>query len=181
MAGKQRIQHSHNDYDWLGEGAYFWEHNAERAFEFACERHDQPRRGVTRINEPAVIGAIIELGFCLNLLDSRFIDMVRQAHAGLKKLSEEAGIPMPQNSVGNDLLVRRRDCAVITFLHTTRKESGDDPFDTVRAAFVEGEELYENAGFSAKNHIQICVRNVACIKGYFRPLDESGKPQSFRR
>jgi hypothetical protein len=49
----------------------------------------------------------------------------------------------------------------------------------VRAAFVEGGQLYPDAGFSAKSHIQICVRNVACIKGYFRPLDDRGKPVVF--
>jgi len=29
---------------------------------------------------------------------------------------------------------------------------GEEPFDTVRAAFIEGEALYENAGFASKNH-----------------------------
>lgn len=43
-------------------------------------------------------------------------------------------------------------------------------FDTVREVFVEGDELYPIAGFKEKNHIQICVRNLNCIKGYFNPL-----------
>ncbi len=29
------------------------------------------------------------------------------------------------------------------------------------------------AGFYTKNHIQLCVRNPDCIKGYFRPLADS--------
>jgi hypothetical protein len=40
----------------------------------------------------------------------------------------------------------------------------------VRAAFIEGEPLYPNAGFNDRNHIQLCVVNPRCIKGYFRPL-----------
>lgn len=28
---------SHNDYDWLGDGTYFWENDYDRALEFAKE------------------------------------------------------------------------------------------------------------------------------------------------
>ena len=37
-----------------------------------------------------------------------------------------------------------------------------------------GNDLYPNAGFKEKNHIQIAIRNPNCIKGYFIPreLDE---------
>jgi hypothetical protein len=51
----------------------------------------------------------------------------------------------------------------------------------VRGVFVEGGSLYENAGFAAKNHIQVCVRDVRCIKTYFRPLDDDGKPMRFAK
>jgi hypothetical protein len=64
-------------------------------------------------------------------------------------------------------------------LHAARADRGEPPFDTVRAAFIEGSPIYEDAGFHAKNHIQLCVRSVASIKGYFRPLGENGKPLSF--
>ncbi len=60
-------------------------------------------------------------------------------------------------------------------LHLIRADRGEDPFDTVRAAFVEGSPIYDGAGFHAKTHIQLCVRHVARIQGYFRPLDEEGK------
>jgi hypothetical protein len=180
LSGNQPLRPSQNDYDWLGDGIYFWEHNGYRAYQFAREARDR-RVGKPRIKNAAVVGAIIDLGLCLNLLDSRFIDMVRRAHRGLAQLSNEAGTPLPKNSLGKDILLRKLDCAVIRFLHTTREEAREEPFDTVRAAFVEGNRLYENAGFATKNHIQICVRNVACIKGYFRPLDATGKPVKFLR
>ena len=179
LASKQPLRPSHNNYDWLADGIYFWEHNARRAYDFAFELQSRPRHSKQKIKEPAVVGAIIDLGLCLNLLDSRFIDLVRQTHHDLVKLSDEAGTPLPQNAVGPDLLARKLDCAVIRFLHTTRHEEGKEPFDTVRAAFFEGDRLYPNAGFAAKNHIQICVRNTACIKGYFWPLDKDGLPISF--
>jgi hypothetical protein len=44
-----------------------------------------------------------------------------------------------------------------------------ESYDTLRGAFMEGEPIYPDAGFHSKNHIQICVRNSACIKGFFLP------------
>ena len=42
-------------------------------------------------------------------------------------------------------------------------------YDTVRGAFLEGKPAYPGAGFSREGHIQIAVRNSACILGVFRP------------
>jgi len=53
-------------------------------------------------------------------------------------------------------------------------------FDTVRALFPEGKELFERSGFKDKTHIQIAVRNQKQILGVFRvpawQLDELGLP-----
>lgn len=178
FAGKQFLKPSHNNYDWLGDGIYFWEHNAPRAFQFSCEVRDR-QLATNKITKPAVVGAIIDLGFCLNLLDSSAIATLGRAYEDMVQSLQETGAPLPRNSSGADLLLRRLDCAVVRFLHKAREAEGEEPFDTVRAAFVEGGRLYENAGFAAKNHIQICVRNLACIKGFFRPLDARGKPMVF--
>ena len=35
----------------------------------------------------------------------------------------------------------------------------------------ESVSIYEGAGVSELNHIQICVRDVSCILGYFRPIE----------
>ena len=42
-------------------------------------------------------------------------------------------------------------------------------FDTIRGVFTEGGPAFEGAGIQAKNHIQICIRNLNCIKGFFIP------------
>lgn len=84
---------------------------------------------------------------------------------------------MPENK-GEDRALRHLDRAVIETLHSTRfalnkmrTSRGKYPsYDTVRGAFWEGGPLYPDAGFGKKNHIQIAVRNTACIKGYFRPV-----------
>jgi hypothetical protein len=39
--------------------------------------------------------------------------------------------------------------------------------------------LYPNAGFANKNHIQIYVREIRCIKGYFWPPNEAEKRMRF--
>jgi hypothetical protein len=179
LGGKDAIQPSNNEWDWLGDGAYFWEANAQRAYEFAVELMHRPRTGSQRIRTPAVVGAVIDLGFCLNLLDSRFVPVIRDAYDRLSQLSDEAGVPLPQNTGGRDLLRRNLDCAVIRTVHELRAEAGMEPFDSVRAAFTEGDRIYPTAGFAAKTHIQICVREPACIKGYFRPLDSNGAPTIF--
>ena len=79
---------------------------------------------------------------------------------------------MPQNSniKGNsDLLLRRLDCAVIESLHMYRKNSNQPAYDSVRGVFTEAQPIYSNSGFLEKSHIQLCVRNPNCIKGFFEP------------
>lgn len=79
---------------------------------------------------------------------------------------------IPQNRAAKgseELLMRELDCALLEFLHTVRAEQSLPSFDSLRGVFFEGEELYPNAGFREKNHIQLCVRNPNCIKGYFLP------------
>lgn len=73
LHGGKELKPSTNDYDWLGSGAYFWEQNLERARSWA---QDQQKRGL--IDEPAVIGAVIDFGHCLNLMDSEFISLLRE-------------------------------------------------------------------------------------------------------
>ncbi len=80
---------------------------------------------------------------------------------------------MPVNRTppgGNEVLIRALDCAVVNIIHARRKEDNLQPFDSVRAAFIEGEPIYEGGGFYEKTHIQVCVRETGKIKGYFRPI-----------
>ena len=179
LAGADVLHASRNDYDWLADGVYFWEHNASRAYEFACQLRNLGSRVDQRVNTPAVVGAVVDLGSCLNLLDSRFIELVRLAHRDLIAFHQRSRTLPPANTLGPDLLLRRLDCEVIRTLHRTRERDGEGPYDTVRAAFVEGGPLYDNAGFAAKNHIQVCVRNPTAIKGDFRPLGDDGRPIVF--
>jgi hypothetical protein len=159
---------SENEYDWLGSGIYFWEANPDRALSWAAEsaQREATKRAIV---EPAVVGAVIDLGFCLDLISANGIRAVEEAYAGFSDAMARSEQPMPKNSGGSDLRLRNLDCAVINYLHATRKhDPGLNEFDTVRGVFTEGKQIYPDAGFREKTHIQICVRNEAMIKGVFR-------------
>ena len=72
-----------------------------------------------------------------------------------------------------DRVWRKLDCAVINLLHDLREnEAGETPFDSIRALFPEGRELYPSAGFQEKTHVQLAVRKESSIIAYFRPRFE---------
>lgn len=165
---KQHLKASNNDYDWLGHGVYFWESNPQRALEFAQECASGGKGSQGDIKTPFVLGAIIDLKCCLNLLDSLSLQKLKETHSLLSEAFNTMGKSLPSN--GENKLQRKLDCSVIELLHIIQHKTIKPSFDTVRGMFTEGEELYPGAGFRTKDHTQICVRNVECIKGYFRPI-----------
>lgn len=151
---------STNAYDWLGSGIYFWEANPQRGLDFVTEMKDM---GIKRIAQPSVVGAVIDLGSCLDLMTSVGIGMVAASYEDLRQIFDAAGAVMPVN---RDKVRRQLDRAVIEHVHALIK--GPDVIETVRGVFVEGQPIYPGAGFDAKTHVQIAVRNPKCIKGVFR-------------
>lgn len=170
MLAGERPAPSENTYDWLGHGIYFWEANPARGLAFAYERQ---ARQPEAVRDPCVVGAVIDLGFCLDLMSDMGIVVVRKAFDVLAESFARSGKALPTNRLGDDRLLRSLDCLVINTLHEIRELEGQQAFDSVRALFVEGKPIYEDAGFHEKTHIQICVRDPASIEGFFRvPADE---------
>lgn len=163
-----RMNKSEKSYDWLGNGMYFWENDLNRAWEWA-----DAYKQAGKIEEPAVLGAIIDLGFCLDFINFEYLSLLKPAYNRLKEHCRNIGAKqIPQNvkpQYSSDLLLRHLDCAVIEMIHQEMRQSGKGHFDSVRGVFWEGKEPYSGAGFKEKNHIQICIRNPNCIKGYFIP------------
>jgi hypothetical protein len=153
-----------NDWDWLGHGIYFWEHAPQRALRWAQERY------ATRRQRPAVLGAYIQLGRCFDLLDEAITALLAETHTGLVQTFTTEGRRLPANR-GRAGRLRDLDCFVINTCIDDLRERGTE-YDTVRGAFLEGEPVYPTAGFSRESHIQIAVRNPACILGVFRPSIE---------
>ncbi len=159
---------SDRNYDWLGPGAYFWESDPKRAFEWAKSR---------KYKHPAVIGAVIDLRNCLDLISRQDVDLLENAYASFLKSQSHAGLPIPQNrppagQVSGDNVLRYLDCAVIRWLHEIMASQGQEPFDTVRGMFIEGGEIYPGSGFRKHSHVQVAVRQNACILGVFWPRPE---------
>lgn len=176
FCGKSELRFANNDYDWLGHGVYFWENNPARALQFAKQAVKYPQISRGKIKKPAVVGAVIDLGHCLNLLDSKYIELIKATYIAFEQEAKSTGQAMPENTVldkAGDVLVRKLDCAIIEMAHREQNKLAElykdaYKFDSTRGVFTEGSQLYPNSGFRDKNHIQICVRNPVCIKGYFR-------------
>jgi hypothetical protein len=183
LAG-EAIKPSDKKYDWLGPGAYFWEADPHRALEFA-EAKVKPG-GYTKA---AVVGAVIDLGNCLDMSNRQNVELFRAYHRSFLAVQSLGGLPVPENEdargdPNKDRLLRYLDRAVFVHLHNSiakaaktgnrKKDAGNpavQPFDTVRGVFTEGGPLYDGCGFYERTHVQIAVRNIAeCIVGFFKPL-----------
>lgn len=160
----QHLKRSENDYDWLGNGIYFWENSYERAYDWAKARYGEDSR---------VVGAVIDLGFCLNLTDYKSSEVLQNWYALLEAYHSLTGTKIPENRNGRsktDLLLRNLDCAVIQQIHAYNEQMGYEMYDSIRGVFIEGGEVYPGSGFSEKTHTQLCIVNPNCIKGYFAPM-----------
>jgi hypothetical protein len=170
LNGEDELLPSQNAWDWLGEGVYFWEQNPLRALEYAEASAKRTQFNKVPIKTPFVLGAIIDLGNCLNLVESGSLEILSQAYKGLDQVIKGSGGRIPGNKKDN----RALDCAVIQFIHQSNEQEGKAAYDTVRCAFPEGQEAYEGASITSKLHLQVCVRNTNLIKGFFlpRPLNK---------
>jgi hypothetical protein len=157
--GKLRIAGwlpSRNDYDWLGDGIYFWEGSLRRAQEWAAERID---------GSAAIIEAEIELGACFDLISSEYLDLLPRVHANAVAAYKRLGLVLPTNEAGGGKL-RRLDRLVITrFLKMMEEGRGLAPvkFQTVRCPFEEGEPVFPGSMIRRQTHIQVAVRDSSCI------------------
>jgi hypothetical protein len=117
--------------------------------------------------EPAVVGAVIQLGACLDLTNVAYTALLRQAYDHMRDAYGRLARPLPANSGRDrDMKNRQLDCLVINWLHM---EGGQSRFETVRGIFLEGGPAYPGAKIMRQTHIQIVVRNKRCILGVFRP------------
>lgn len=159
----QEFRFSQNDYDWLGEGVYFWEANPLRGLQFAQEVATREPR---RIRKPCVIGAILDLGYCLDLTTNAGLGMVKDSYLAMKGAYKTLARTLPVNRP--EKFLHPLDCAVINYLHEIRASNKQPPIDSIKAIFQEPPNLYPGSAFMEKNHVQIAVRNLDCIKGVFR-------------
>jgi len=144
---------SQNEYDWLGEGVYFWEYAPGRALQWAQEHYGP---------QGAVVAAEVYLGRCLDLADTAFTDLLRQSYEDTVRLYERRGTRLPKNG-GRDFKLRKLDQLIINNVTAASDPRGGIYYQTVRAPFEEGEAVYQGAMIGSQSHVQIAVRDKACI------------------
>jgi hypothetical protein len=170
LAGEDALSPSEREYDWLGPGVYFWEHGPQRAYDWAV---DEKQRDPQKIQTASVLGAYVNLGQCFDLLDTANTRLLQVIYPEFRRFSFETGNTVPENKsapgrTDRDKVLRFLDCAVIKYTLDKLGERGN-LYQTVRGVFVEGGEAFPGAGIMLKSHIQICVRDLRCVVGFFRP------------
>jgi hypothetical protein len=154
---------------------YFWEYGPDRALRFA---RAQQRRG--KVAEPAVVGALVQLGHCFDLMDTAYTEDLVSAFQKYRSFAAQAGWMLSRNAGSTpDKKLRRLDCSVLNYPLDWLGMRGV-AFDTVRCGFQEGERAFPGSGIYRGSHIQISVRNPACILGVFRPTVQAWRMRSTR-
>jgi hypothetical protein len=140
---------SRNPYDWLGDGIYFWEHAPARAREWG---------------QGGVVGAVLQLGLCLDLTDTAYTQLLELTHNKLRATYLAQKRRLPQNRGKR----RELDQLVINEL-VAQADAQIGAFQSVRCPFLEGEPAFPGSAILRESHIQIAVRDRDCIAGVYRP------------
>lgn len=169
VAGKG-FKPSESDDDWFGKGIYFWEYAPKQAWWWA--------RKFKKYADPAVIGAIIRLGNCFDLLDSLNVKALKEFRDSMVDQMQVAGIEVPTNFRQH----KKQDCAVFNFFYQQAEEA-HKPIDSARAVYVPTEKnkrAWKGSWIYDEAHIQICVRNPGNILAvwHVRPDGRYGKQQA---
>lgn len=140
---------SRNEYDWLGDGAYFFQDAPVRAWEWAQQRFGM---------DAAVVGAEIDLADCIDLLDIPWHAELARAYPSYRAEVKRRGLPLPQQSAG----AHRLDRGVINYLLDLLNDEGTT-VRCVRAAFAEGDPAFPGSALLSRSHVQIAVRTPGAI------------------
>jgi hypothetical protein len=152
---------SRNDYDWLGDGIYFFQDSPARAWEWARQRHGR---------EAAVVASRLRLRDCMDLLDPNWTTVLADSYDSFLAQLKEAGLPLPRQTAG----AHRLDRAVINYAVGILAEQ-DIVVRAVRAAFAEGAPVFPDSALFTRAHVQIAVRDTSLILRT-RPITEEEAP-----
>lgn len=147
---KDGFRPSNNDYDWLGDGIYFFQDAPLHAREFAEKKFREP---------VAVIRATIVLKDCIDLLDIGWWEALRSAYQELERKILETGGRLPRQTAR----LHRLDGAIVNYCVETLRLNGGMT-GAVRAAFTEAEPLFEGSAICSRSHVQIAIRDPALIQ-----------------
>ncbi len=137
---------SQNSYDWLGDGAYFWQNAPLRAMEWAVQ---------TFAHDAVVIEATIEVRDFINLLDVEWMSWLSEVHDQYLDELKRSGEPLP---VQSDRAHRLDGVSIL--------EASGIPVRGIIGAFREGRPVFTNSALYSHSHVQIAVRDLSLITDY---------------
>jgi hypothetical protein len=150
---------SRNEPDWLGDGVYFFLNGPGRAWDWATTLHG---------SNAAVIGSIIRLEDCMNLLEPQWSNVLGEAYDSFLKQLKGAKLPIPVPTSG----AHRLDRAVINYTVEILAEQGLK-IRVVQGVFREGRPIYPNSALFNLSHVQIAVRDTSFIESSWREPAEA--------
>lgn len=159
VQGIRSFEPSRNRSDWLGEGVYFWEHAPQQAWWWA-ERL-RKKRGWDE--DVAVLGSMIRLGNCLDLLDPENVDLLSELFEEFASEIRGSGRALPENYNHKKYL----DCAFFRYAYEALDRAGS-LVDTARAVYVptgNKARLFKRSWIVRDAHVQVCVRSERNILG----------------
>ena len=142
-------------FDFPGKGIYFWEYAPKQAWWWASK--------FKKNRNPAVVGSIIRLGQCLDLLDPVNVAALKAFHDKTLSKWNVAGLEIPRN--GNQH--KKLDCAIFNLLY----DQSDAAIETARAVYVptqSAKRAWKRSWIYEEAHIQICVRKPENILAVWR-------------
>lgn len=156
---------SANDDDWLGHGIYFWEYAPQQAWDWAHRRYKD--------EQVAVLGCMIRLGNCFDLLEPGNAMKLKNFHSRLQREARLATKKLPKNYKAK----KRLDCAVFQYAAAIFEQEEGEELDSIRAVYVptQGKDrLWESSWLYHETHIQLCIRNPRCILGTWlmKPIEQ---------
>ena len=178
VAGRlDHLDHSANEYDWLGPGAYFFEGDVKRAVYFAHASHNHPEKRYTArpIATPSVVGAMLNVAVWLDMTTQNGLGQFKDGYDALLAGLRSANMSVPSNRAAGeddtDIIYRALDNAVFNWVHRARAQATPSlvPYQAVRAAFHQGPEIAPRSGFHERTHVQIALRDDSCVFAWFLP------------
>ncbi len=182
--------HSTNAYDWLGSGIYFWEGSFRRAQEWG---RDRVKGDMAIVEARIQLGRCLDLmeteylavihqtydwldntyrNLGWRLPENRELGVKRGVAASVIDILDKINRRL-YPAIGNISFERRAerklrnlDCLVLNqFLQFTDRDRPEMKFafQTVRCSFEEGDPIFPGSMIHSQNHIQVSVRESACI------------------
>lgn len=153
---------SHNKYDWLGNGAYFYQEAPGYAVRWAVHE----RRGGP-IENPFVIMVEVEWDGFLDLLDAGWADVLRTTYERLNSKARRTFAVVRKEQKPYEPTRRATahplDRYVVEAAIGVLRRKGVY-IRAVRAVFLDGLPIFDKSHLLDRTHIQIAVRDTSIVK-----------------